>query len=155
MFPFLQKMMIVDDEVCLIGTANINQRSLDGCRDSEIMMTSWQPDHLASEKSVAHGDIHAYRLHIWASITDQMNDAYRDPSNPECVKLVNSIANSNFKKYMGDETVDMTSHLLPFPLEFYDGELRPRRGLHGGKLPDTDADAMGKKSYILPEMFLT
>jgi len=149
------KMMIVDDEVCLIGTANINQRSLDGCRDSEIMMTSWQPDHLASEKSIAHGDIHAYRLHIWASITDQMNDAYRDPSSPECVKLVNSIADSNFKKYMGEETVDMTSHLLPFPLEFYDGELRPRRGLHGGHLPDTDADAMGKKSYILPEMFLT
>ena len=28
------KFMIVDDEVALIGTANINQRSMDGCRDS-------------------------------------------------------------------------------------------------------------------------
>merc|ERR1711862_129650 len=54
------KMMIVDDVVALIGTANINQRSLDGCRDSEIMMTSWQPDHLATRTSMPRGDVHAY-----------------------------------------------------------------------------------------------
>lgn len=147
--------MIVDDEVCLIGTANINQRSLDGCRDSEIMMTSYQPEHLATHDSVARGDIHAFRMHIWASITDQMNDAFRNPSTKECVDLMNSIAENNFKTYMGEQAVDMTSHLLPFPLEFYHGELRPRRGLEDGKLPDTVADAMGKKSLVFPEMFLT
>ena len=148
-------MMIVDDEVCLIGTANINQRSMDGCRDSEIMMTSYQPEYLATSESIARGDIHAFRMHIWASITDQMSDAYRNPASKECVNLMNSIANDNFKSYMGEDTVDMTSHLLPFPLEFYDGELRPRRGLVDGKLPDTSADAMGKKSDLYPEMFLT
>jgi phospholipase D1/2 len=100
-------MMIVDDEVCLIGTANINQRSLDGCRDSEIQMTSYQPKHLATPVSVAHGDIHAFRMHIWASITDQMNDAYRNPSSKECVDLINSIADKNWKDYMGDEPVNM------------------------------------------------
>lgn len=147
--------MIVDDEVCLVGTANINQRSMDGCRDSEIMMTSWQPKNLATETSIAHGEIHAFRLHIWATITNHMNDSYRDPSNIDCVHLVNSIANRNWEKYMGEETVDMDSHLLPFPLEFYEGELQPRRGLHHGKLPDTHADAMGKRSLILPEMMLT
>ncbi|KAL7517426.1 hypothetical protein ACHAWX_002348 [Stephanocyclus meneghinianus] len=149
------KMMIVDDEVCLIGTANINQRSLDGCRDSEIMMTSYQPKYPATNDSIARGDIHAFRMHIWASLTDEMNDLFRDPNKKECVDLMNSIAERNFKTYMGEKTVDMTSHLLPFPLEFYDGELRPRRGLVNGKLPDTHADAMGKKSLVFPEMFLT
>lgn len=147
--------MIVDDEVALIGTANINQRSLDGCRDSEIAMASYQPKHLATSESVAHGDIHAFRMHIWASITDQMSDAYRNPSSKECVDLMNSIAEKNFKDYMGEEPVDMTSHLLPFPLEFHKGELIPRRGLVDGKLPDTAGDAMGKKSVVFPEMFLT
>ncbi len=50
------KMMIVDDDVVQIGTANINQRSMDGCRDSEIMMTSWQPDHLATSISIAKSE---------------------------------------------------------------------------------------------------
>jgi phospholipase D1/2 len=149
------KMMIVDDEVCLIGTANINQRSMDGCRDSEIMMTSYQSEHLATTDSVAHGDIHAFRMHIWASITDQMSDVFRNPESKECVDLMNSIADRNFKAYMGEEPVDMTSHLLPFPLEFHQGTLIPRRGLVDGKLPDTTADAMGKKSVVFPEMFLT
>ena len=30
------KLMIVDDDVVIIGSANINDRSMIGCRDSEI-----------------------------------------------------------------------------------------------------------------------
>ena len=37
------KMTIVDDEYILIGSANINQRSLSGERDSEIAMGGYQP----------------------------------------------------------------------------------------------------------------
>ena len=142
--------------VVLIGTANINQRSMDGCRDSEIMMTSWQPDYLASEESIAKGDIHGFRLHIWASITGQMDDSFRNPSSPECVNTVNKIANENWQKYTGEKTVDMCdSHLLPFPLEFEDGKIKPRTGLQDGNFSDTKASALGKKSMIFPEIFLT
>jgi phospholipase D1/2 len=149
------KMMIVDDDVVQIGTANINQRSMDGCRDSEIMMTSWQPDHLATSKSIAKSDIHAYRMHIWASITGEMHEAFRNPSSPECVKVMNTIAERNWKKYIGDETIDMTSHLLPFPLEFVGGKIHPRKGLVDGNFPDTKASVLGKKSLLLPDLLLT
>jgi phospholipase D1/2 len=37
------KGMIVDDEYVLIGSANINQRSMDGSRDTEIAMGAYQP----------------------------------------------------------------------------------------------------------------
>ena len=37
------KMTIIDDEYVLIGSANINQRSLSGERDSEIAMGGFQP----------------------------------------------------------------------------------------------------------------
>jgi len=148
-------MMIVDDDVVQIGTANINQRSMDGCRDSEIMMTSWQPDHLATSKSIAKSDIHAYRLHIWASITGEMNEAFRNPNSPECKKVMNEIAERNWQKYIGEETIDMTSHLLPFPLEFVEGKIYPRKGLVDGNFPDTKASVLGKKSLIFPEIFLT
>jgi len=149
------KMMIVDDDVALIGTANINQRSLDGCRDSEIMMSSWQPEHLATKDSIAKGDVHAFRLHTWASITGQMDDVFRSPSSPECVSAMNKIANENWKKYLGQESVDMESHLLPFPLEYKDGKIQPRTGLTDGCFPDTKASVLGKKSLIMPEIFLT
>ena len=152
------KMMIVDDDAALIGTANINQRSMDGCRDSEIMMTSWQPDHLATKESIPKGDVHAFRLHTWASITGQMNEAFRNPSSPQCVNAMNKIADQNWKEYLGEDTVDMESHLLPFPLEFRGGEIKPRTGLNGGKFPDTNASVLGQKSLksrMLPEIYLT
>mmetsp|Transcript_13099 Transcript_13099/g.28296 ORF Transcript_13099/g.28296 Transcript_13099/m.28296 type:complete len:915 (-) Transcript_13099:135-2879(-) len=149
------KMMIVDDDVALIGTANINQRSMDGCRDSEIMMTSWQPDHLATEETIAKGDIHAFRLHIWASITGQINEAFRNPSCHECVNAMNKIADQNWQKYIADNTVDMESHLLPFPLEYAAGNIKPRTGLKDGCFIDTKASVLGKKATLLPELFLT
>jgi len=39
------KGMIVDDEYVLIGSANINQRSMDGSRDTEIAMGAYQPHY--------------------------------------------------------------------------------------------------------------
>ena len=35
--------MIVDDEYVTLGSANINQRSLDGSGDTEIGVGSYQP----------------------------------------------------------------------------------------------------------------
>ena len=39
------KMMIVDDEYIIVGSANINQRSMDGTRDTEIAIGAFQPAH--------------------------------------------------------------------------------------------------------------
>lgn len=39
------KGMIVDDEYVIIGSANINQRSMEGTRDTEIAMAAYQPQH--------------------------------------------------------------------------------------------------------------
>lgn len=39
------KGMIVDDEYVILGSANINQRSMEGTRDTEIAMGAYQPRH--------------------------------------------------------------------------------------------------------------
>lgn len=44
------KGMIVDDEYVIIGSANINQRSLDGSRDTEIAMGAYQPNYSWAKK---------------------------------------------------------------------------------------------------------
>lgn len=44
------KGMIVDDEYVILGSANINQRSMAGSRDTEIAMGAYQPHHTWTQK---------------------------------------------------------------------------------------------------------
>ena len=82
-------MTIVDDSVVLIGSANINQRSLDGTRDSELLNAFWQCNHLATPEKLPDGDVHAFRLHCFARVTNKMEDVFRDPSSNECMRRIN------------------------------------------------------------------
>lgn len=52
------KGMIVDDEYVILGSANINQRSLAGTRDTEIAMGAYQPHYTwAEKKRHPHGQV--------------------------------------------------------------------------------------------------
>lgn len=52
------KGMIVDDEYVIIGSANINQRSMEGTRDTEIAMAAYQPQHTwANTLSAPRGQV--------------------------------------------------------------------------------------------------
>ncbi|KAJ0693587.1 putative phospholipase D [Helianthus annuus] len=53
------KMMIVDDEYIIVGSANINQRSMDGAQDSEIAMGAYQLHHIAT-RTPARGQVHGF-----------------------------------------------------------------------------------------------
>ncbi|GAB2229175.1 hypothetical protein Droror1_Dr00023311 [Drosera rotundifolia] len=44
------KGMVVDDEYVIVGSANLNQRSLAGTKDTEIAMGVYQPHHSWAEK---------------------------------------------------------------------------------------------------------
>lgn len=57
------KGMIVDDEYVLMGSANINQRSLSGSRDTEIAMGAYQPNYTWAKKDRhPHGQVWKYNL---------------------------------------------------------------------------------------------
>lgn len=44
------KGIVVDDEYVICGSANINQRSMDGSRDTEIAMGGYQPHYTWSRQ---------------------------------------------------------------------------------------------------------
>jgi hypothetical protein len=44
------KGMIVDDEYIIIGSANVNQRSMEGIRDTEIAMEAYQSHYTWTNK---------------------------------------------------------------------------------------------------------
>lgn len=66
------KGMIVDDEYVILGSANINQRSLDGSRDTEIAMGAYQPNHTwTHKKQHPHGQVGESRILLrsfWALV---------------------------------------------------------------------------------------
>lgn len=58
------KGMIVDDENVIIGSANINQRSLEGTRDTEIAMGAYQPNYTwARKRSNPEGQVYIHTNH--------------------------------------------------------------------------------------------
>ncbi|KAL3701172.1 hypothetical protein R1sor_019194 [Riccia sorocarpa] len=63
------KQMIVDDEYIIIGSANINERSLNGARDTEIAMGSYQPNRLGQRAQV-----HGFRMSVWYEHLDEVCD---------------------------------------------------------------------------------
>jgi phospholipase D1/2 len=60
-------MMIVDDEYIIVGSANINQRSMDGTRDTEIAIGAFQPAHTlpGSGGALPKGEVAGFRKVLW------------------------------------------------------------------------------------------
>ncbi|MDR1423779.1 MAG: hypothetical protein LBI92_04115 [Azoarcus sp.] len=65
------KLVLADDLVLVLGSANINDRSMLGCRDSEIAI--WVHDKTALKKPITGGPpievgkaIHEFRVALWA-----------------------------------------------------------------------------------------
>uniref|UniRef100_A0A2N9GN39 Phospholipase D n=1 Tax=Fagus sylvatica TaxID=28930 RepID=A0A2N9GN39_FAGSY len=112
------KGMIVDDEYVILGSANINQRSMEGTRDTEIAMGAYQPYHTwASRLSSPHGQIYGYRMSLWAEHIGALQGCFEQPESLECVRQVRSLSEVNWRQYAADEVTEMKSHLLKYPLE--------------------------------------
>lgn len=152
------KCMIVDDEYVIMGSANLNQRSLEGSRDTEIAHGSYQPAHLNTQNGNACGQIHGYRMSLWyehfMSHCIQMQNVFLKPESIECVKTVKQISENLWDKYVGDEIVDLPGHLLPFPVRVSQtGELSELT--ENEKFPDTDAKIKGERSLAIPPIITT
>ncbi|KAK3212135.1 hypothetical protein Dsin_016841 [Dipteronia sinensis] len=149
------KMMIVDDEYIIIGSANINQRSMDGGRDTEIAMGAFQPSHLAANQP-AKGQIYGFRMSLWQEHLGGLDDECNQPERVECVRLINQAADGNWKMYSSNDKEgflqDIIGHLLKYPIEVANnGSVTTLPGF----FPDTQAHILGNKSEFLPPILTT
>ncbi|KAL2343167.1 hypothetical protein Fmac_004452 [Flemingia macrophylla] len=112
------KGMIVDDEYVIIGSANINQRSLDGSRDTEIAMGAYQPKYTWTEKnSHPRGQVYGYRMSLWAEHLGTLEDIFSEPHSLHCIRHVNKIARQNWDIYVSDEGNRLRGHLMQYPVK--------------------------------------
>ncbi|RAL44934.1 hypothetical protein DM860_003693 [Cuscuta australis] len=142
------KGMIVDDEYILMGSANINQRSLSGSRDTEIAMGAYQPHKTwATKKSLPQGQVYGYRMSLWAEHLGELEACFQKPQSIKCVRRVNEIARYNWKAFVADEYQDMRGHLMPYPVQVSrSGEVTSLPGFEC--FPDVGGSILGSSTNL-------
>ncbi|GLU00572.1 hypothetical protein SLE2022_179280 [Rubroshorea leprosula] len=137
------KGMIVDDEYVILGSANINQRSMEGTRDTEIAMGAYQPHHTwERHQSNPHGQVYGYRMSLWAEHLGGIEDCFTEPESLECVRRVKTMSEMNWKQFAADEVTEMRAHLMKYPVEVdRKGKVRPLPGCE--TFPDVGGNIVG------------
>ncbi|KAH9616660.1 hypothetical protein KSS87_004070 [Heliosperma pusillum] len=148
------KGMIVDDEYVILGSANINQRSMAGSRDTEIAMGAYQPHHTwGKRKGHPYGQVYGYRMSLWAEHLGGVDDLFKDAKSLDCVGTVNKIAEENWKKYVADDYDPLQGHLLRYPVHVSKtGKVMPLRGHE--QFPDVGGKILGSHNS-LPDALTT
>lgn len=145
------KGMIVDDEYVISGSANINQRSMDGSRDTEIAMGGYQPHQTwAARNSRPRGQVYGYRMALWAEHLGPLEAIFDEPESLECVQRVNDMAERNWQQYIAPEVTDLRGHLIRYPLKIEDnGVITNLPGFN--TFPDVGGKIMGTNIETLPD----
>ncbi|CAN0865210.1 Phospholipase D beta 2 [Linum grandiflorum] len=147
------KGMIVDDEYVIIGSANINQRSMEGARDTEIAMGAYQPQHTwARKQRNPLGQIYGYRMSLWAEHLATVEDCFSQPESLDCVRRVRYMGEANWKQFVDDEVSEMRGHLMKYPVEVdRTGKVKPLPGCE--TFPDVGGNIVG--SFVAIQENLT
>jgi phospholipase D1/2 len=114
------KLMIVDDEWILIGSANLNERSMSGRSDSEICVGMWATP---GNEAVCRQEIRAFRERLWR---EHLGDTFIDnppqyfaldrPHRPETYQAVQAAANQNRHRFILGVNQPI-EHLMLWPLD--------------------------------------
>lgn len=149
------KGMIVDDEYVLVGSANINQRSLAGTKDTEIAMGAYQPYHTwAERKRHPRGQVYGYRTSLWVEHLGILDECFNHPESLVCVRKVNAIAEDNWNRYTAESFMTLQGHLLKYPL-LVDADGRVGSLPNQESFPDVGGKIMGAPSPTLPDVLTT
>ncbi|KZV41614.1 phospholipase d beta [Dorcoceras hygrometricum] len=137
------KGMIVDDEYVILGSANINQRSMEGTRDTEIAMGAYQPHYTWARKlSSPQGQIYGYRMSLWAEHLGILEDCFTQPESLECVRRVRSMGEANWEQFASNDVSEMRGHLLKYPVDV-DRKGRVRSLPGSETFPDVGGNIVG------------
>jgi len=149
------KMMICDDEYIIVGSANINQRSMGGRRDTEMAVGCYQPN-FTYEEGPPQGDVGAFRKSLWGEHLGSLPEECNNPQTIECMRKVNEMAQENWLAYISEEDEVPAGHLLTYPiLVSQEGQVSNLEDEAYHCFPDTTASVLGALSGIFPEKLTT
>ncbi|KAL0347465.1 UNVERIFIED_CONTAM: Phospholipase D delta [Sesamum calycinum] len=148
------KGMIVDDEYVILGSANINQRSMAGSRDTEIAMGAYQPHYTwTKKKEHPRGQVYGYRMSLWAEHIGKIEGCFNEPEDLDCVRYVNNVAEENWMRYTAEEYTPLQGHILKYPVEVSaEGKVNSLPGYEN--FPDVGGKVLGAPTS-LPDALTT
>lgn len=149
------KMALADDSHILMGSANLNQRSLDGIRDTELAVSACQVREGSNsrEEAVTDGVVRDFRKSLWAEHTtglSQEEDDLADPASLAAIRRLKQLADDALETYVRDDSdSEPRSRFLRYPLDVsQDGTVKARPGMPN--IPDFDIPAVGCRGLIPP-----
>ena len=151
------KMMIVDDSYIIVGSANLNQRSMSGSRDSEIAVGAWQPSFSYDHPK---GAVHNFRLGLFREHFNHFDETFIHPEDLISVRNIKDIIRCNWAIYTGnlhDSNLNWSvlkgkphGNMLPYPIEVKsDGTLETINDVESFPDYPSDATIKGKISNNL------
>ena len=97
------KLMIVDDEKVVMGSANINDRSMLGSRDAEVAIviedTKQIPSFMAQKEVKVNEFAYNFRMRLCMEHFDLNEDLCLDPMNEEFQKIITENTKQNTEIY--------------------------------------------------------
>ena len=160
------KLFIADDELLVTGSANLNERSMCGVRDTEIAFSAFQPSHrfdasAPGSPQLPRGEVGRFRRRVWAEhVLGEYHSAYEgtfpevleDPGTTECMRELHRVARRNWADYLSPQVRNMRSHLLPYPYEVdADGNVSALVA----EFPDTRGNVLGTMSGVIPDLLVS
>ena len=149
------KMSIFDDEYILIGSANVNERSLEGNRDTEIAVGGYQPGKTIEGEENPRGDVHSFRMALWAAHLGGYDEAFLQPESEDCFAKVKETTQEFWDLYTADEPQHSDVHMLPYPINVDEEGNVTALDAPWNCFPDTSASVLGEKSKLLGEKITT
>ncbi len=87
----------------------------------------WQPYHPADNP---YGDVHLFRMSLWAALLRHHDPVFRFPGTIECVHRVKTLIHHNWTEYIRPEGSVTPGILLPYPINVLpDGSLENLAGV--------------------------
>ena len=84
---------------------------MSGTRDSEMAVGCWQPAFLPDNPN---GEVHNFRLALWAEHFGGSNSAFKYPATAECINKVQEFGDKNWKDYV-DGSVEPEGFAMSYP----------------------------------------
>ncbi len=124
-----------------------------GTRDTEMAVGCWQPSF---PEDNPYGDVHMFRMSLWAALLKYTDTVFRYPGTIECVHKIKELAYYNWTQYIGEDGSTTPGMLLPYPLNIMpDGNIEHLDGVK--EFPDfpPGSKVTGKLSAVIPQKVTT
>lgn len=92
-------------------------------------------------------------MSLWAEHMHMVNDLFNKPESLDCVRMVNNIADENWRRYSKNEFMILQGHLLKYPISINSSGIVGSLPGHE-TFPDVGGKVLGCRS-TLPDALTT